>query len=87
MDTCKDCDHGNHLKFANKLSKKYIAVENNIIKVKLASQVLNSSVASAIKFICEVGMKDLSGSEATVEFINTNKLFDFLNINKVNKGF
>ena len=77
------------LKFANKLSKKHVAFKNNIIKVKLAAQVLSSSVANAIEFLREVGVEEFSGSEATVEFIrNVDRLFDFLNSrNPFNKGF
>ena len=66
---------------ANKLSVKHIKYRKRIMKVKLAAQVLSSSVADALEFLREdcsdTRQKD---NEATVNFVRKiHHLFDLLN--------
>lgn len=69
------------LHIANKLTRRHIMFRNNIMKVKLASQVLSKSVATALKF-CREDAKLLAfkNSKPTELFIdNMNNLFDIFN--------
>lgn len=77
------------LHLANKLSSKHINFKNNIMKVKLATQVFSASVATAIK-ACrdDVKLESLQDSEATETFIKyttetfikyINDMFDIFN--------
>lgn len=62
------------LRFANKLRQRHISFSNQIMKVKLATQLLSMSVAKSSKF------KD---SSAIVNFISImNNLFDVMNTRK-----
>lgn len=72
-------EKGLHL--ANKLSHRHVAFRNEIMKVKLATQLLSRSVAKALEF-CEkrLNLTDFKDASATVEFILTlNNIFDILN--------
>lgn len=72
-------DEGLH--FANKITRRHIMFRNNIMKVKLASQVLSTSVATALKF-CRENAKLITfkNSEPTEHFVrNMNNLFDVFN--------
>jgi hypothetical protein len=69
------------LRAANKLSVRHIDYRKHKMKVKLAAQVLSSSVADALDFL-RLDCKDLkqAGNEATVKFIRIiDHLFDMLN--------
>lgn len=55
---------------ANKLSSKHLEFKKQIMKVKLATQTLSSSVADAIDFCREVlKLNQFNNSEATTKFI------------------
>lgn len=72
-------EEGLHL--ANKLGKKHILYRDNKMKVKLATQLLSTSVACALK-LCkdELKLPNFQGSSATIEFLLIfNDLFDILN--------
>lgn len=71
----------NSLHLANKLSSRHIHFRNEIMKVKLASQLLSNSVAKAIEF-CDkkLHIEKFADSDATTKFIKMiNDLFDILN--------
>lgn len=78
------------LHFANKLTNKHIHFRNQIMKVRLATQLLSRSVAKALLLCNELltgkAFEDVSG---TVKFISIiNDLFDIMNSNKYGKyGF
>ena len=59
------------------------------MKVKLAVQVLSSSVVDAIDWLRGEGAPEFQGSSATTKFIRTlDRIFDFLNSrNPFGKGF
>jgi len=69
------------LRAANKLSSKHIQYQKHKMKVKLATQVLSSSVADALDFLrSDCGDVKQHDNEATVKFIRTfDQLFDILN--------
>ena len=77
------------LKFANKISTKHVMFEKNKMSVKLAAQVLSSSVADAIQFLRESKDAAFTNSEGTENFIRMiDRLFDLLNSrNALGKGF
>ena len=77
------------LKFANKLSYNHINFKNKKMNVRLAAQVLSSTVADAIDFLRESGDKNFINSEATTEFIRViDRLFDMMNTrNSFGTGF
>ena len=69
---------------ANKLTTRHIDFKNQVMKVKLAVQLLSASVAKAIQF-CDQKLHFLNfaNSAATVNFIHViNNLFDMLNSRK-----
>lgn len=71
----------NCLHLANKLSHRHVHFKNQIMNVKLATQLLSRSVAKALDF-CNKTLKisTFKNSESTVEFIMIlNDLFDTLN--------
>lgn len=72
-------NEGLHL--ANKLTRRHIMFRNNIMKVKLASQVLSNSVATALQFCREdAKLNAFKNAHATEVFIrNMNNLFDIFN--------
>lgn len=79
-----------NLVLANQLRGKHIHYEKNKMNVKLATQTLSSSVASAIDFLREdLNLPQFKGSEATTHFIKTfDKLFDLCNSSShFGKGF
>lgn len=68
------------LKFGNKLSTTHVDYQNKKMNVKLAAQVLSSSVADSIDFLRQSGNLLFLGSEPTVEFIKMmDRLFDLMN--------
>ncbi|RVE47487.1 hypothetical protein evm_007898 [Chilo suppressalis] len=69
------------LHIANKLTRRHIMFRNNIMKVKLASQVLSNSVATALKFCREdAKLYAFKNSKPTETFVkNMNDLFDIFN--------
>lgn len=69
------------LNFANKLSERHLNFRNEIMKVKLATQLLSKSVAKALE-LCEqlLVSSRFKDTAATVEFIEIfNDLFDVFN--------
>ncbi|ELU08834.1 hypothetical protein CAPTEDRAFT_146756, partial [Capitella teleta] len=57
------------LRFANKMTPNHIRYQNNKMKVRLATQLLSTSVADAICFLTESGVPHFENSAPTVEFI------------------
>lgn len=75
------------LTFANKLTPRHIDFRNQIMKVKLATQLLSKSVAKSLT-LCEEILKSsrFTNTDATVKFIeNFNNVFDVMNSRKRNK--
>lgn len=71
----------NSLHLANKLSHRHIYFKNQIMNVRLATQLLSRSVSKALEF-CDKTLKiaDFQDSDSTAEFITIlNNLFDILN--------
>jgi len=69
------------LKLCNKLSKEHINFYNKKMNVRLAVQIISSSVADAIDFLRKAGNQDFINSEATTEFIRIfDRLFDITNV-------
>lgn len=75
---------------ANKLRLSHINFQNNIMKVKLASQLFSRSVSDALHF-CENRLRnpDFENVDGTCKFLNViNDLFDILNSkNNFQKGY
>lgn len=72
------------LTFANKLTPRNIDFRNQIMKVKLATQLLSRSVATSLK-LCEQKLSSTKflNTGATVNFIEKfNNLFDIMNSRK-----
>lgn len=68
------------LKIANKLTSAHIDFRKNIMKVRLAAQVLSSSVADALSFLAAEEVPGFEYCEPTVEYVQAiNAVFDFLN--------
>lgn len=68
------------LKFGNKLSNIHVEFQNKKMSVKLAAQVLSSSVAESIDFLRINNNPLFLGSEATVEFLKfMDRIFDVMN--------
>lgn len=68
------------LHLGNKLTNSHILFHKQKMKVKLAAQVLSSSVADSLQFLNSSKLADFTGCEATIKFIRVfNKLFDVLN--------
>lgn len=72
------------LHFANKLTTRHISFRNQIMKVKLATQLLSMSVAKAITLCDQILKSDkFKDSSATVNFITLmNNFFDVMNSRK-----
>ena len=77
------------MRFGNKIAMKHVLFERNKMSVKLAAQVLSSSVADAIDFMREWQDPAFEDSEGTSNFIRIiDRLFDLLNSrNSLAKGF
>lgn len=76
------------LNFGNKLTARHIFFRNQIMKVRLAVQLLSKSVADALK-LCgqELNSSYFSNSAATIEFIELfNDVFDILNSRRFNQS-
>lgn len=75
-----------HLHLANKLRRKHILFRNNIMKVRLATQLMSNSVAEALRFCSQQNIPDFTDVDGTVTFLkNMNKLFDILNSRNMNQ--
>ena len=78
------------LKAGNKLHERHVQWQKQKMKVKIAAQILSSSVADALEF-CDRNLKlpEFSDCTATVEFIRViDRLFDVLNSrNPLAKGY
>ena len=61
------------LKYANKITSRHINFHKQKMKVKLAAQLLSSSVAVALDVLRCQGWPQFQDSEGTVEFV---QLFD-----------
>lgn len=74
------------LRFANKLTPRHIQFRNNIMKVKLATQLLSMSVAKVLTLCDEVlNSTQFKDASATVNFITLmNNFFDVMNSRKFN---
>ena len=67
-----------NIKLSNKLTKKHIYYKDNIMKVKLAVQVLSNSVAKSLELL--TNFNDFYDVQPTVDFlIIINNIFDILN--------
>lgn len=77
-----------NLKFSNKLSSLHIFYKFKKMNVRLAVQVLSSSVADALQFL-QFYDKDFKNVTSTIEFIRTlDRLFDMMNARNIfGKGF
>lgn len=72
------------LKFANKLTHNHVYFRNQIMKVKLAAQILSSSVADSLQYCVENKISGFENAEATIEFIRIfDQLFDILHSRSV----
>lgn len=68
------------LNLANKLTNRHIEFKNEIMKVKLATQLMSRSVAKAIQFCQDLKIPEFHNSDATIRFlVLINDLFDLLN--------
>lgn len=68
------------LHLATKIRNRHINYHKEKMKVKLAAQVFSSSVADAIDYSKNIGLKEFSNSESTTFFCRMiNNIFDFLN--------
>lgn len=77
------------LRFANKLCNAHVNFFNKKMNVRLATQLISSSVADAIDFLRQSGNPKFIGSEATVQYIRMlDRLFDLMNCkNPMGSGF
>ena len=77
------------LHLANRISLDHVHWHNHKMKVKLAVQVLSSSVADALQFLQEIEEHNFISCSETVEFIRClDRLFDTLNSHsQYGKGF
>lgn len=77
------------LHVANKLTSRHIEFRNQIMKVKLAVQLLSTSVAKALNMCQDLSLDKFQNGGPTINFItNFNNLFDILNSRKRGKyGF
>lgn len=77
------------LKLANKLSGTHVNFYGKKMNVRLAVQVLSSSVADSMDFLRCSGDSSFAGSEATVEYIRIlDRIFDLFNCKQpFGKGF
>lgn len=72
------------LRFANKLTPRHVYFRNQIMKVRLATQLLSKSVAKALQ-LCDEDLKytQFADSSATIQFLETfNDFFDTMNSRK-----
>lgn len=85
----QDLQEEEGLKLKNKLTRVHVDFFGKKMNVKLAVQVLSSSVADAIDYLKSIGHPSFAGSEATVEYLRyLDRLFDILNAkNPIGKGF
>lgn len=77
------------LKLGNKITKCHIDFSSQKMKVKLATQLLSTSVADALTYCNKKGVNGFEGCQGTVKFIRVfNDLFDILNSkNLTDKNF
>lgn len=76
-------------KFANSLSESHVRFQQKKMNVRLAAQVLSSSVADAIDFLRVSGNEKFANSSATSEFLRiVDRGFDIMNVRNVyGKGY
>lgn len=78
------------LHLGNKLKKAHIDFKSQIMKVRLATQLMSNSVADALEY-CRDGLKlnDFKNCGPTVKFLKImNRAFDILNSHNIsNKGY
>ncbi|KAG6451961.1 hypothetical protein O3G_MSEX007396 [Manduca sexta] len=69
------------LNFANKISVRHIHFRNEVMKVKLATQIMSMRVANALRLCNEVVTSSLfKDTDGTIDFLTIfNNLFDILN--------
>ena len=68
------------LHLANKLTRKHLMWDRNIMNVKIAVQTLSESTATALQHLLNEAHPDFIGAEGTMNFIlNINNIFDTLN--------
>ena len=69
------------VKFANKLSPAHVTEwKKRKMKVKLAAQVMSTSVADALQLLMDIQLPEFQSSSATIRFIRmVDKVFDKLN--------
>lgn len=68
-----------NLKFANKLTTMHVFYKNKKMNVRLAAQVISSSVADTMQFL-QMHDSYFDGATATIEFIRIfDRLFDIMN--------
>lgn len=78
------------LHFANKLTERHLNFRNSIMNVKLATQLLSNSVATALELCSDkLNLPEFKNVAPTVKFLQImNNLFDVLNASSLNnKGF
>lgn len=67
-----------HLHLSNKLRLRHIYFHNQKMKVKLATQLMSSSVAKALTFCSKLNLSGFTDVEGTVNFLQKlNDLFDY----------
>lgn len=76
-----------NLKLGTKINKRHVENKDGTkMKTKNAAQLYSLSVASAMKFLQELGVESFTDCEATIEFtITINNIFDFLNCHSPNQ--
>jgi len=68
------------LRLGNRLKSEHINWKSNIMKVRLAAQVISSSVADSLKFCKSQNLEGFKNCDATIEFLQRfDRLFDILN--------
>lgn len=90
LERLVELQEAEELHLGNKLSKAHTEFKNQIMKVRLATQLMSDSVADAISYCCN-GLKltNFENSDATVKFLKImNCAFDILNSHNLSqKGF
>ena len=68
------------LRLGNRLKSQHVNWKKNIMKVRLAAQVISSSVADSLKFCQSQNFEGFENCDATIEFLQRfDRLFDILN--------
>ena len=73
-----------NMRLKNKLTSKHLNFQNNVMNVKLASQLFSRSVADSMIFCKENQVPGFKNCNPTVTFIkNMNDIFDSLNAREI----